>query len=323
MIQPITWERSDAPFDAYDSRAGVRVLQIHYTADDDKRGNWGEETRIKLGIPKDQWEREMELACNVHDGLAVHPEYQDWYHCPTGRSGVALPIFSDSLLIGGWDLGNGLTHAFGLLQIEPTTLQFSAVLECISSPGETIAQFAPRVKEELRALMPHRSINGIEHFGDPAGKARNGVDGRSAIDAAYDAAHIAITPSGSNNNWGVRRDAVFNALTDKALDGESPKFVVCPVRCPVYRAGLQGQYQIETQAGSTPGQLDAVYRRLPKKNSYSHIQDGFQYALVEAWLLTHGANINAARERARRREDAGQFQPGLYRPGKSQRRQRR
>lgn len=279
----ISWAWSGTPFNVYEARSGATVIEIHYSADPEKDAKWAIETRRRLSIPMTQWLREMELDVTVHDGVPVLPEYDDAIHCPVSNS---LGLCPEGVLIGGWDCGVGLVTTFVLLQIEPRTHQFQVLLAMQSAPNEAMDRFAPRVAEDMRALLGGL-WHTVRHVGDPAGMARTGTTGKTAYQIAYDSARIQI--GRSTNNWEDRRSAMSRALTDW-VDDVTPRFVIDANRCPLLRRGLQGAYQLRTVRDETGPA--AVWKTAPLKNAYSHQQDGLQYAVMMAWKMIHSLTSN-------------------------------
>lgn len=271
----VEWEWCGLPYNAYDAKSGARVVEIHYSADPEKDQAWAAELKRTAAIPEPQWRREMELDVTIHDGVPVFPEFDAKIHAVKGP----IPVLNDPLLVGGWDCGVGLVTTFVLVQIEPSTYQFQILAEVQSAPNEPMALFAPRVAREMRELLGPK-WNRVQHYGDPAGAARTGTTGKSAYVIADEEAGINIRKS--TNGWEGRRSAVSNALTDWATD-EVPRFVLDAGRCPILYRGFLGAYELRTQRDESGP--SAVWKPVPLKNAYSHVQDALQYALMTSWKL--------------------------------------
>lgn len=251
---------------------GTRYVAMYYTADEDKRGDWG--TRKSKGVPAREWMREMEMADDIYDGEPVFADYRDSVHCPWGEK--PLPVFSGSFYSGGWDCGATLIPSFVLLQcMSRPPFQIHSLLELVSDGKEPMSKFVLRVLPAIRKLLPG-TWDEIEHWGDATVTTANGANGETAQQAAK---RQGIVIKQSTNAMEPRMSAVTWLLTDM-LDDKTPRFVVDGNRCPVLRAGFLGAYKIDVSAAGDAVGPGRVLKSAPLKNSYSHVQDALQYAAM-------------------------------------------
>lgn len=101
----------------YDTKQGVHVCRLHYTADEDKRSEEWKAT-AKTGISDQDWEREYEINPNAPRGKAWYPEWKYDLHVakeplqpipgrPIGRFwdyGLCYADDTEVLTLSGWKL---------------------------------------------------------------------------------------------------------------------------------------------------------------------------------------------------------------------------
>jgi len=258
---------------------GVRHAAIHYSADEEKNGGWVSSMRARMasdeGKGNRDWKREMELYEDIYEGDPVFADYFDEMHCPRDYREGSLPMLKGSRYLGGWDCGMTLQPAFVLLAIT-TGGQVHALGEVIAPAPEAMETFAPRVGRFLSSKLPAQ-WDEVEHYADATVVQRSGVDMRTA---GGEAARHGFRLKAMSNIWQPRYSAVTWLLADR-IDDETPRFMVSGPDCPVLRTGFKGAYKYEEAKNSDvvgPGRI----LRMPKKDSYSHIQDALQYAAMIA-----------------------------------------
>jgi hypothetical protein len=262
-------------FSATDLPDGTRYVALHYTADEEKQGEWV--AAASKGVPEREWKREMELREDVWDGEPVFADYRDGFHA-IERSIKVLP---ECYYIGGWDAGDTLAPAFILKQLRPilspNLVEYRAygVLECVPTVAMPMETFAPWVRDTLNNWagdfeeLPKKII----HVGDQTITTRQGARGETAEKVA---AEFGFNIRPMTNDWEVRRSAVTNLLVGR-VQKDRAQFIISATDCPVLRKGFQGAYKYEAAAsGDQSGH--GMVRKMPLKNSYSHIQDANQYA---------------------------------------------
>jgi len=262
-----------------DLDSGIRYLALHYTADDEKRGEWAKRMK-KTGVPQREWDREMELREDVWDGESVYADYVDALHCPVSVRDQYLPIVHGSMYFGGWDCGQTLSPAFVLLQVTPRPFQVHALLEVVSNGAMAMETFAPLVQQVLMRWHPGLWSE-VSHHGDATVTQRNGSNGDSASDVAVRHG-VVIRPE--TNVWAPRMSAVTWLLT-RSLGEDAPGFFLSGRGCPVLRTGFQGAYRFRPHAASQRDGAGTILQ-MPVKDEYSHVQDALQYAAlaVRRWL---------------------------------------
>lgn len=203
---------------------------------------------------------------SVRSGKPVFSLYNDEIHC--AKEPLA-PLMGFPLIIG---MDFGLTPAAVILQKPPRRL---FVLD------EVVAEEAIDVIEFIRyMLLPfieereyYRSKNFII-VGDPAGKARSQVDGRSVFEAINQLgvrAYPAYT-----NSLQIRLNAVNQYLTrlDTFAGEMKPAFLLSPT-CRMLRQAMKGKYRMKRVATGTD-----MYSDIPVKDKWSHVADALQYGAL-------------------------------------------
>jgi len=279
-------------FSSTDLTSGIRYLALHYTADEEKNGEWARGMK-QTGIPQREWDREMELREDVWDGEAVHADYVDALHCPAAVRSEYLPIVNGSKYFGGWDCGQTLSPAFVLLQVTPRPFQVHALLEVVSEGAMPMETFAPLVQQIL--MRWHSGLwSEVSHHGDATVTQRSGSNGDSAADVAL---RHGVTIRPETNVWAARQSAVTWLLT-RSLGEDAPGFFLSGKCCPILRTGFQGAYRFRPHSRSQKGGAGTILQ-MPVKDEYSHVQDALQYAAVAVrrWLEKRDGRVLSRRWR--------------------------
>lgn len=263
---------------------GLTLVAIHYTADEEKRGEWA--ALNKVGVST--WDQEMELRDNIWPGEKVFKTYQDSLHCPPWSMQKDIRVLPGCHYIGGWDAGDTLAPAFSLLQVRPVEInekrewRVYVVLEVTLEGAWSMEDFAPQVKSILEAWSPEYCKK-IHHVGDETVTTRTGPRGETALNVALEHG-FAIMPV--TNDWETRKSAVIKLLHHRLTDGRSG-FILSGKNCPVLKAGFEGAYHYpkrSTADQSGPG----MELKRPEKNGYSHVADSLQYAAVYTKVIMEG-----------------------------------
>ena len=266
------------PVKGTDLQDGTRYVAIHFSADSTKGQEW--EQKKARGIPERSWKREMGMHDDVYEGEPVFSDYSDVRHCPLSIRESGIPIFPNSVYIGGWD--NGLTPAFSMLQITPM-MQVQCILEVTSGGDDPMETFGPKVLNAIARRIPG-AWDEVYHIGDPSIWNRTATTGDSPGLLAK--RKFGINIRRASNVWGVRQSAVTWLLTDQ-IDAKTERFILDGKYCPIMRIGFQGAYQFEiSPRGDTigPGRILTE----PLKNGYSHIHDSLQASAQAARKFCDG-----------------------------------
>lgn len=268
------WLKAPKGCDAWETAEGVRVLRIHYTCDPDKDSIWV--AQVKVGVPADEWAREMEMDETIEDGIPVFGSYDDDYHCPLRFREQPIPLIPGSIYIGSLDCGQTLLPAFVLQQITPDAKQIHALLEVTSNGDESMEEFAPRILEVLRQQVPG-IINQIMWHGDATVTTRNGANKKSAKDVAL---QFGINIKPVSNVFEIRRSGGAWVLT-RVLDDQKPGFIIDGTRCPMLRMALMGKYKFHISTSGDNSGPGAVVMQ-PLKNMFSHVAEAWAYGAAVA-----------------------------------------
>jgi hypothetical protein len=199
---------------------------------------------------------------SVQSGKPVHPEYNDSVHCVT----EGIPYDPAFPLLIGMDFGR--TPAALILQ--RNAMRYVAIDEFVTT-DTSAATFGPQLKLYIDSLYPHAKVEG---WGDPAGDQKGQATDDTPI-LIVNAAGIPCSPTFSNRPV-LRRAALANPLTRLAMDGK-PALLISS-KCRTFRKGLKGgfSYRRVLVAG------EPRYTDEPDKNSFSHICEAGEYALLGA-----------------------------------------
>jgi hypothetical protein len=253
---------------------GVRFLAVHYSADPEKGPEWVAEQRV--GVPVNDWDRQMEMREDVYDGKPVYADFIPGFHDRTG-----LRVLPGSKDFGGWDCGATLIPAYVHLQLTEEK-QVQAVLEEVSLGEDAMETFAPKVAEALRELIPER-MGDVEHWADATVTQRSGTRKESAAQVAQEHGFDLYA---SSNVWAPRWSAVTWLLTDRLPNGE-PRFVIDREKCPILYEGFKGAYKFqESPRGDSTG--PGMILGMPLKNGFSHVHDALQYPAMRIRRLIEG-----------------------------------
>jgi hypothetical protein len=254
----------------YVTPQGVRVLQIHYTADPAKRSpEWI--TEAHKGMSKSMWDKEMEINFSIFLEKPWYPEFRRDFHVATEH----LQPQQGRPIVTGWDYG-----------LTPATLF-----------GQTTAKgqlmiLAPEVQSTDCGILAHGRVVQMEsntyfpgyqfyHYGDPAGNQRAQTDEKTANEILRSEYKINVLPGPVS--FEKRDNAWRKLLTTLTPDGQ-PMLIIDP-RCGLLIDALSGGYHRKEVSGRV---LD-----VPDKNKYSHIIDAGGYMISMVY------NVPAPRDKRR------------------------
>ena len=203
---------------------------------------------------------------SVRSGKPVFSLYNDEIHC--AKEPLA-PLMGFPLIIG---MDFGLTPAAVILQKPPRRL-FVLDEVVVEEPIDVI-EF---IRYMLLPFMEEKEFYRGKNFiivGDPAGKARSQVDGRSVFEAINQLglrAYPAYT-----NSLQIRLNAVNQYLTrlDTFAGEMKPAFLLSPT-CRMLRQAMKGKYRMKRVATGTD-----MYSDVPVKDKWSHVADALQYGAL-------------------------------------------
>lgn len=203
----------------------------------------------------------------VVDGKPVWTEYIDGVHC----NDYEIPYDPRLPLVLGVDFGR--TPAAAILQIDPVLQQYRAIDEfCATSMSA--ASFGPELFRYIVQNYPNVRKTGLRGWGDPAGD-REGQTVETTPIQMLRGAGLPIQPSPvPSNNTLIRRSAASRAFARNVMNGQPA--VMISKKCKLLRRGAQGGFQFRRLQVAGKER----YSEQPDKNMYSHVCEGFEYALV-------------------------------------------
>ncbi len=252
------------------------VIEIHYTADEDKRHPEFKEMLIKT-LPRRQYLQEYEIDWDTFEGMAVYEDFTDAHISHEEiEPRLGLP------LVLGWDFG--LTPSAVVCQLVDDQL---FVLREFVAKNKPIDTFAPEVMNHLRIAYPewHDSELHFRHWIDPAGTFRSEVDANTCMKEMHAQGIRKIFPG--DVTWEARKGAVNHWL--KKLSKHGPGLIVNERLCPVLIKGFRGGYHYPEKAQ----EIEPTKIR-PLKNEFSHPHDALQYVCggVRKLMGRSGSKVN-------------------------------
>jgi hypothetical protein len=227
---------------------------------------------MEMADTPEDFEREILMKEDSYGGMAVFPTYDDSTH---SADYIDMQEPGDWLYFGGWDCGQTLSPAFVLKRVNAATGRVQAVHERMSIGGESMDEFAPKVKSDLEELLGPEKFKEVKHYADATVETRNGSNKRTARDEARE---FGMDLHPISNVWEGRKSAV-TWLLGHTTTAEETGFVISRKACPILRKGFQGAYKYKLSASGDMKGPGAVILK-PDKNSYSHMADANQYVDV-------------------------------------------
>jgi len=246
-----------------DTKLGVHVVRLHYTADPTKRSaEW--QAEVRRGLKDRAWNREYEIDWTIASGLGVYSEYFD-REIHVART--QLSPYADKPIFRGWDFG--LSPACAWIQIDPMG-RVNVLSEEVTWNGRNdqrqmgIENFCPVVQLTSAELFPGYEF---KDWADPAGWQRSQTDETTCVQIMQ---RFGFNPTPGPVTWTARRDAMHGILT-KYVGGRAG--IVIDPRCSMLIEGFQGKYQFERIGQSE------TYRESVAKNAWSHVMNSLEYII--------------------------------------------
>ena len=303
LVKPKNWEFFRQPPAVLPVRDGLGKIvdwRVNPQAENLQNLRVGYYERMVAG--KDQRWVSVYLANEpgtLRAGRAVYANYQEDVHV----SPVPLAFSPELPVVIGLDFGLTGAMVVGQPRAEGAGLD---ILREFHAQGRGAKRWSLDAKAWLMLQCPW--LRGLEKwahlvhvFADPAGEQRAGTDEQTPVKIWR------------ANGWPVKlartndprmRIEVVDALFGKLVAG-APALRI-DKKCEKLIAGLRGKYQY---ARNDQGQGEE-YDELPKKDQWSHVQDGAQYLVMEYGGMDELMN----RERQRKERRDGTARPGLQRP---------
>jgi hypothetical protein len=269
-------------FEVRDLPTGTVYLRLPHYADPTKGPEWLAEQKRLMADTPDQFKREILMDETLVSGQPIYTNYRDDVHCPEKYRLSGIPLVPGSIYFGGWDCGQTLSPAFLLIQMTPNPFQVHFLEEVVSTGGESMEDFAPRVQEAVMRRIPG-SWDCVTHWADGTVTTRSGSDKRSARDVArkHD---LNLRPV--SNVW-YPRLAAMQWLFSRWIDERTPGVLIDAKGCPTFRQACQGAYQYKISASGEQEGPGAVILA-PLKNAYSHVAEAAQYPAIKIRAMVEG-----------------------------------
>jgi len=242
-------------------RNGFTVVDVHYTANPEKRGDEFREG-LKMSLPIKTYRQEYEKSWEQFSGKPVYEDFNERIHVTNikPKFHVGLPM------LGGWD-SSGLTPAFVCGQMQEDQL---VIFREVMGMGMGAHKFVPHVAEILKFNYP--MITSLEDqvvsWFDPAGFKKNEITEETYLQAMNKGGFKQTRPGAMT--WNKRVDAVVKYLV--GLSKGRPKIVIYETDCPILVAGLKGGFRYPDRVAEVePDNLR------PVKDIHSHPNDALQY----------------------------------------------
>lgn len=270
----------------WDTKLGLHVVRLHYTADPYKRTEeWYEEAR--RGMKDREWNKEYEISWEESSGLGVFSEdfVRDWHV-------AKQPLYADAQrrLVRGWDFG--LTPACIWAQVDAMG-RLNVLHELVTWDGRGdmkqmgIENFAQVAILDSNTIFPGAKW---EDYADPAGWAKAQTDEKSCVDIMN---QLGIYPSRGPVTFTLRRKAINDRL-NSAIGGRASLFL--DPSCRMLIEGFKGKYCFE-QIGETGRFKDTI-----EKNAWSHPMDALSY-IVGALYVPPKKDKDEDEQRKRTKRD--------------------
>lgn len=245
---------------------GFTVLELHYTADPDKRSvAWRDKERIGIGTV--DWEREYELSWVVKVGRSVYTDFSHSIHRfgpGTSRGDVTLP--DDAILVIGHDLGPTASRMAASFTLFEKYAERAWTVDEVYCEKATVDEYLDIVEH---TMLRWKRWQFPIHVVDPTA-----IENISRIEekACADLMRLRFgEPIAGERSFVKRRKSVEDLLT--VIRGGVPSYSVHE-RCTMHIEGFEGGYHYKQLPASTGGGYSAT----PVKNGFSDIHDALQYA---------------------------------------------
>jgi len=250
------------------TEAGIRVVRLHYTADERKRGTQWQRSAREGYTSKRDWQREMEIDWSIASGIGIYTE--DWER-DRHVANLAFEPGEKQGIVLGFDFG--LQPACAWLYV--------TAMGCIRVFRETVTwdgRSEPKAQGIDRLLDQFQAVYGAWHaanplqraYYDPAGDSRQQTDERTCVEFIRHRLGIPCTAGPLTPE--ARRGAMRAAL-GKSIGGV-PFLQISP-SCTMLIEGLAGAYRYkQTGDGAT-----SILSKDADKNAWSHVVEALEYAI--------------------------------------------
>jgi hypothetical protein len=272
-----------------DTKSGIHVFRVHYTADAMKREpGWKEEAARGMvgGVAGRSWRREMEIDWTIASGL---PVYADTFLREIHVAKEPLAVYESLPIYRGWDFG--LTPACVWAQLDPMhRLNVLGVQVVWDGRGPIvqmgIERFAPLVQITSEQKFPGAKF--ID-YADPAGWQKAQTDEKSCVDIMR---RFGIYPIAGPVTWTARKAAMSYIM--EQMSGGRASLQFSPT-CTLLIEGMEGSYRYE-EIEST-----GRYKETVEKNAWSHPMNALEY-IVGALYRTLNARRHQRDDEEERRQ---------------------
>ena len=233
------------------------------------------------------------------NGRAVFPEFSRAWHVP--ESGVKPPP-PKSRVFCGMDFGN--TPRAVLMYVN----EFGQI--CVWKTLSRDCHAEMFISTMLRPAIMSANLNpgNVVVYGDPAGKSKDQLSGRTYLGMLCDAGFDAQAPVLPNNDIPIRVETVRQVLTRTTVNGRP--MVIIDKSCEELIRGMSGGYVMGRSRG--PGGKWVDSDKPDKKCQYSHICDAFQYLLVG---MKYGGECQGSVKRENDDDNVNYLCPSLFPKG--------
>lgn len=242
-------------------RNGFCVIDLHYTANPDKRGAEFREGLLST-LPIATFRQEYEKSWETFEGKPVYEDFNERIHVTSAKPKVHVGL----PLLLGWD-SSGLTPACIFAQLQEDRL--IVVMELVGI-GMGAVRFVPYVKQEIMQHFPQITDIGEQtiSFIDPAGLKRSETNEKTYMQYIIEGGFRQVRPGPMT--WEKRKESVDERLV--GLSKGEGKIQIYDKGCPVLIAGFKGGFRYPDSVVTQ--EPDKVR---PIKDVHSHPHDGLQY----------------------------------------------
>lgn len=267
------------------TEAGIRVVRLHYTANELKRELAWQRAAREGYTSKRDWQREMEIDWSIASGIGIYTEDFDRdTHVanlpfePGERQGILL----------GFDFG-----------LQPACVWlYVTAMGCIRVFRETVTwdgRSEPKVQGIDRLLDGFQAVYGVRYavnpldraYYDPAGDSRQQTDEKTCVQ--FIRSRLGVPCVAGPLTPEARREAMRAALGKNI--GGTPFLQVSPT-CSMLIEGLAGAYRYKQSGEGT----SAIVSKDADKNAWSHVVEALEYAVGGLIGRARGRPVRNARK---------------------------
>jgi len=269
-----------------DTRSGIHVFRVHYTADPMKRDDEALD-ELAAGMLGGRlgraWRREMEIDWTVASGIGI---YIDDFVRDVHVSKKPLAPLPGFEIQRGYDFGLQPAVVWCQLVADGVLLVLRELVTW-NGRGPQVTHDAEWLGEMTEALSA-RFYPGFEFedYCDPAGWQRAQTDSRTCVEELN---KHTIYPTAGPVTFEDRRTAVGRAL--RTMKRGVPAILIDP-SCHMIIEGFEGAYKFK-QAGEDDG---ATLMYKADKNPHSHIMNGLEYVVGSVFTALPSRALSSEEE---------------------------